>query len=224
MAIDFYRSLSGDTSKSCDETVKAFRQHYNEILVVFRGRLARRVQQLVEKLTNFLGDLQILALKAYLQESNEIGEHLILRRFLEIIEKNQLRLDMGKNLGDADMALDKALERALNIEAGTRIEEEDKEPRVSAIQTNEGRLINLTGKLIISFDRKERGQKYVDAEVSEVQKKPEIEIETKLAITEAALILDESITTVKRNRQHREARTEAEIGRTRVVPSNQRQP
>ena len=44
-AIDFYRTNSEDTRKSYDETVKTFRQHYNEKPVVFRGRLARRVQQ-----------------------------------------------------------------------------------------------------------------------------------------------------------------------------------
>ena len=35
-------------------------------------------------------------------------------------------------MGDANMTLDKALERALHIEAVTRIEEEDNEPWVSA--------------------------------------------------------------------------------------------
>ena len=47
-AIDFYRTLSDDTRKSNDETIKAFRQHYNEKTVVFRGRLTRRLQQLVK--------------------------------------------------------------------------------------------------------------------------------------------------------------------------------
>ena len=47
-------------------------------------------------------------------------------------------LDLRKILGDADMTLDKALERALHIEAVARIEEEeDNEPRVSAIQSND---------------------------------------------------------------------------------------
>ena len=148
-AIDFYRTLSEDTRNSYDETVKAFRQHYNEKPVVFRGRLARRVQQPVEKLTNFFGDLQTLALKSYPQESNEIREHLILRGFLEVIENSQVRLDLRKKLGDADMTLDKALERALHIEAVTRIEEEDNEPRVSAIQSNEHtQLVNSTNDLV----------------------------------------------------------------------------
>ena len=148
-AIDFYRTLSEDTRKSYDETVKAFRQHYNEKPVVFRGRLARRVQQRGDKLTDFLGDLQTLALKAYPQESNEIREHLILRGFLEGIENSQVRLDLRKNLGDADMTLDKALERALHIEAVTRIEEEDNEPRISAIQSNENtQLVNSINDLV----------------------------------------------------------------------------
>ena len=60
-------------------------------------------------------------------------------------------------------------------------------------------------------------------EVTVVQEKPEIEIETIIAITEAALIIDEPITTVERNCQHHEAIREAEIGRTRVEPSSQRQ-
>ena len=85
------------------------------------------------------------------------------------------------------------------------------------------RLTNLTGKIIKSFHRNERGQKTLYAEVSEVQEKPELEIETIIAIKEAALIIDEPVTTVERDCQHQEARTEAEIGRTRVVPSIQRQ-
>ena len=148
-AIDFYRTLSEDTRESYDETVKAFRQHYNEESVVFRGRLARRVQQPGEKLSDFLGDFQTLALKAYPQESNEIREHLILRGFLEGIENSQVRLDLRKNLVDADMTSDKALERALHIEAVTRIEEENNEPRVSAIQSNENtQLVNSINDLV----------------------------------------------------------------------------
>ena len=52
-------------------------------------------------------------------------------------KNSQVRLDLRKNLGDADTTIFKALERALNIEAFTRIEEEDNEPRVSAIPSNE---------------------------------------------------------------------------------------
>ena len=59
--------------------------------------------------------------------------------------------------------------------------------------------------------------------VSEVQEKTEIEIEVLIAITEAALSIDETITKVERVRQHREVRAEAEKDRTRVVPTSQRQ-
>ena len=43
-AIEFYRTLPQNVRDSYDETVKAFRIHYNEKPVVFRGRLARLVQ------------------------------------------------------------------------------------------------------------------------------------------------------------------------------------
>ena len=141
MAIEFYHTLSEDSRKSYDETV-AFRQHYNEKHVNFRGMLARRVQQPGEKLADFLGDLQTLALKAYPQECTEIRENLILRGFLEGIEKSQVGLDLRRHLGDADITLNKALERALHIEAVTRIEEEDNEPQFSAIQSNENTQLN----------------------------------------------------------------------------------
>ena len=131
-AIDFYLTFLEGTRKSYHETVKAFRQHYNEKPIILRWRLSRRVQQPSEKLTDFLSDLQTLALKAYPQESNEVGKHLILRGFLESIENSQVRLDMRKNLSDAYKTLDNALDRALRIEAVTRIEEEDNEPRVSS--------------------------------------------------------------------------------------------
>ena len=72
-----------------------------------------------------------------------------MRGFLEGIENSQVRRDLRKNLGDADMPLDKALERALHIEAVTRIEEEDNEPRVSAIQSNENtQLVNSINDLV----------------------------------------------------------------------------
>ena len=122
---------------------------------MFWGRLARRVQQPGEKLTDFLGDLQTLALKAYPQESTEIREHLILRGFLEGIENSHVRVDLRKNLGDADMTLDRALERALHIKAVTRIEEEDNESRVSVIQSKKNsQLLNSTNDLVRTLQTK----------------------------------------------------------------------
>ena len=92
--------------KSYEETVKAFRQHYNEKPVVFWGRLARRVQQPGGKITDFFGHLQTLALITHPHESNEIREHLILRGFLEGMKNSQVRLHLRKNLGEADMILE----------------------------------------------------------------------------------------------------------------------
>ena len=65
-----------------------------------------------------------------------------------------------------------------------------------ALQTNQS-----NRQIIKIFHRKERGQKSFCAEMSVFQEKPEIEIETIVAITEAALIIDEPIATVERDRQ-----------------------
>ena len=88
---------------------------------VFRGRLARRVQQPGEKLTAFLGDLKQLALKAYPTESQDLRDHLVLRGFLEGINHSQVMLDLRKQIGDNDMKVETVLERALRLEAVTRI-------------------------------------------------------------------------------------------------------
>ena len=71
-AIEFYRTLPQATRENYDECVKAFREHYSKKPVVFRGRLARRVQQPGEKLKEFLGDLKQLALRAYPTETQDI--------------------------------------------------------------------------------------------------------------------------------------------------------
>ena len=78
--------------------------------------------------------MQTLAFKAYPHQTNELREHLILKGFLEDIENSQVRLEMRENSGDADMTLDKALERARNKKAVTIIEEEDNKPWISTIQ------------------------------------------------------------------------------------------
>ena len=72
-----------DTRKGYEETVKAFRHIYNGKHVVFRGRVARRVQQVDKKITEFLEDLQTLSLEEYPHESTEIREHLFLRGLVE---------------------------------------------------------------------------------------------------------------------------------------------
>ena len=68
-------------------------------------------------------------------------------------------------MGDADLTIDKALERALQIEAVTTIEEEDNEPRVSAIQSNENRQLvksinDLVRTLQTNQPNRQKNQKF----------------------------------------------------------------
>ena len=147
-----------------------------------------------------------------------------------------MQFDLRKNLDDADMTLDRALERCLHIEAVTRTEEKDNEPPVSAIQSKKNlHLLKSINDLVRTlqtnqpkrqknqnFHRKERGQMSFYAVVSDVQEKTEIEIEVLIAKPEAMLSIDEPITKVERVRRHREVRTEAQIDRTRNVPSSRR--
>ena len=136
-AIEFHRTLPQNVRGSYDETVKAFRNHYSEKPIVFRGRLARRVQHPGEKLTDFLGDLKHVAHKAYPEESQDIRDHSVLRDFLEGIHHSQVRLDLRKTLEDKYMTVDKALERALHLEAVTRVEEEEQVPQIAAIRQDD---------------------------------------------------------------------------------------
>ena len=99
--------------------------------------------------------MQILALKACHQQSAEIREHLVFRGFCKGIENIQVGINLRKNLGDADMALDKALGRALHIEAVTRIEEQDSEQQFSPINSNEkSQLINSIFDLLRTLQSK----------------------------------------------------------------------
>ena len=97
----------------------------------------RRVRHPGEKLTGFLGNLKHLAHKAYPEESQDIRDLLVLRGFLEGIHHSQVSLDLRKTLADKDMTVDKALERALHLEAVTRIEEEKQVPQIAAIRQDD---------------------------------------------------------------------------------------
>ena len=82
-----------------------------------------------------------------------------MRAVVEGTEISQVQLDMRKKLSDADMTLDKALERRLHIEAVTIIEEEKKEPRVSAVQSNvKSQLINSIKELLRTLKTGERNR------------------------------------------------------------------
>ena len=158
-AIDYYKTLPEATQTNYDELVKSFRTHYNEKPVVFRGRLAKRVQQPGEKLTDFLGELQKLALKAYPADSEEVREHLVVRGFLEGINNTQVRLDLRKTLQDDEMEIQTVLEKALHLEAVTRIEEEEKEYRVSSIiPDSASRLVDRLNELVAELKVKDEGR------------------------------------------------------------------
>ena len=75
-----YRTLQEEIMMNA---LKTFREHYSEKPVIFWGRLACRVQEPGETLTDFPGYLEKLALKAYPTGSQNNRDHLVLRRFLE---------------------------------------------------------------------------------------------------------------------------------------------
>ena len=142
-----------------------------------------------------------------------------------------MRLDLKKNLSDAEITLDKALERALHIEAVTTIEEENNEPRVSSIQSIENTQLVYSIKDLVQTLQTNQSNRQDCQKLSSQGAGPKQFMrggqrsskKTIIAITEAALMIDEPIPIVERNRQDQEARTQAETGRTRVVPSSQRQ-
>ena len=88
-------------------------------------------------MTDFLGDLKQLALKNYPTDSQDIRDHLVLRGFLEGINHSQVSLDLRKPIGDKDMKIETVLERALHLEAVTRMEEEEQTAKVAVIGRDE---------------------------------------------------------------------------------------
>ncbi len=110
-AVDYNKTLPEATQRNYDELVKSSQTHYIEKPQVFRGRLAKRVQQRGEKLTGSLGELQKLALKAYPADSEDLREHLRVRGFLEGINNTQVRLDSRKTLQDDEMDIQTVLEK-----------------------------------------------------------------------------------------------------------------
>ena len=81
-------------------------------------------------MTDFLGEIKRLALKAYPTELEDIRDHLVRRGFLEGINHSQVRLDLRKQIGDKDMKTETVLEQALHLEAVTRIEEKEQTPKL----------------------------------------------------------------------------------------------
>ena len=106
-----------------------------------------------------MGDLKQLALKAYRAESQDIRNHLVLRRFREGINHSQVRLDLRKQIGDKDMKIETVLERAMHLKAVTRIEEEEQTPKVAVIRRDETKdLVKAVTRLVnqLSVDDKQR--------------------------------------------------------------------
>ena len=100
-----------------------------------------------------------LALKVYPTESQDIRYHQVLRGFLEGVRHSQVRLDLRELIGDKDMKIETVLERALHLEAVTRIEEEEQTPKVAVIRWDETKkLVEAATKLVnqLSVDDKQR--------------------------------------------------------------------
>ena len=98
-------------------------------------------------------------MEAYPTESQDIRDHLVLRGFLEGINHSQVTLDLKKQIGDKDMKIETVLERALHLEAVTRIEEEVQTPKVAVIRRDETKdLVEAVTKLVnqLSVDDKQR--------------------------------------------------------------------
>ena len=98
-------------------------------------------------------------MKTYPTESQDIRDHLVLRGFLERINHSQVRLDLRKEIGDKDMKIETALERALHLEAVTRIKEEEQTLEVAGIRRDETKdLVEAVTRLAnqSSVDEKQR--------------------------------------------------------------------
>ena len=98
-------------------------------------------------------------MEAYPTELQDIRDHLVLRGFLEGINHSQVRLDLRKQIGDKDMSFETVLERALHLEAVTRIEEEEQTTKVAVIRRDETKdLVEAVTRLVnqLSVDDKQR--------------------------------------------------------------------
>ena len=91
------------------------------------------MQHPVEKITDFLRDFQCLALEVYPEQSNGIRDHLVVSGFLERTHNSQVTLDFRKSLVDAELTIETIFKKTLNLEAVTRIEEREGEPKVAVL-------------------------------------------------------------------------------------------
>ena len=73
-------------------------------------------------------------MNAHPESLKEIRDHLVVRGFLVGIHNSQIRLNFRKSLVEAELTIDTVLEKALHLEAVTRIEEKEREPKVAVLQ------------------------------------------------------------------------------------------
>ena len=99
---------------------------------MFRGRHARRIEDPGAKLEDFLGELKCLAWKV--EESNGVWDHLVVRGFSAEMHNSQVGPDLRKSFVDADLLIEKYLEKILKLAAVTRIEEDERESKFAIFQ------------------------------------------------------------------------------------------
>ena len=98
-------------------------------------------------------------MKAHPTASQDISDHLVLRGFLEGINHSQVKLDLRKRIGDKDTKIKTILERALHLEAVTRIEEEEQRTKNAVFRRYETKVIvEAVTKLVnkLSVDDKQQ--------------------------------------------------------------------
>ena len=98
-------------------------------------------------------------MKAYPTASQDISDHLGLRGFLEGINHSQVKLDLRKRIGDKETKFETVLERALHLEAVTRIEEEEQRTKIAVFRRYETKdIVEAVTKLVnkLSVDDKQQ--------------------------------------------------------------------
>ena len=78
-------------------------------------------------------------METYPEELKAIRNHLVVRGFLKVIHNIHVGIDLRKSLMDAELTTETVLEKALWVffllpPAVTRIEEEERKPKVAALQ------------------------------------------------------------------------------------------
>ena len=114
-----------------------------------RQQHAGRGQLLLGKLAVILQKLQCLAMNAHLEESDDIRYRRLVRIKLEKNQNCQVRFDLIKRLVVAELTIATISGSAQHLEAYPKIEEIEKEPKVTVLQPEKTQtLINSVNKLV----------------------------------------------------------------------------